>query len=65
MSLWPTKGDENQLPFGNYSPWKHRPPPCHPDRSVAQWRDLRFGGSFLEMFFDSGICLIRERTVAT
>jgi hypothetical protein len=27
MSLWPTHADENQLPFGNYSPWKHRPPP--------------------------------------
>jgi len=65
MSLWPTHADENQLPFGNYSPWKHRPPLCHPDRSVAQWRDLRFGGSFLEMFFDSGFCSIRERTVAT
>ena len=24
--LWPTQGDENQLPFSNYSPWKHRPP---------------------------------------
>ena len=31
------------------------PPPCHPDRSAAQWRDLRFGGSFLGMFFDRGI----------
>jgi hypothetical protein len=24
---------------------------CHLDRSAAQWRDLRFSGSFLEMFF--------------
>jgi len=32
--------------------WKRDLPPCHPDRSAAQWRDLRFDGSFLEMFFD-------------
>jgi hypothetical protein len=25
-------------------------PPCHPHRSKAQWRDLRFSGPFLEMF---------------
>jgi hypothetical protein len=25
---------------------------CHLDRSAAQWRDLRFSGPFLEMFFD-------------
>ena len=56
MGLRPTEGDEKQLPFSNYSPWKHRPPPCHPDRSEAQWRDLRFGGSPLEMFFDSEGC---------
>jgi hypothetical protein len=35
------QADENQLPVSNYSPRKHRPPPCHPDRSAAQWRDLR------------------------
>ena len=28
------------LLFSNYSDWKHRPPLCHLDRSVAQWRDL-------------------------
>jgi hypothetical protein len=44
--------DERWLLFSNYSPWKHRPPLCHLDRSVAQWRDLRFSGAFLEMFFD-------------
>ena len=32
---------DKQLLFSNYSLWKHRPP-CHPDRSAAQWRDLRF-----------------------
>jgi hypothetical protein len=33
--LWPTQGDENQLPFSNYSPWKHRPPPLssRPERT--------------------------------
>jgi hypothetical protein len=25
---------------------------CHPDRSVAKWRDLQFYGPLLEMFFD-------------
>jgi hypothetical protein len=29
--------------------------PCHPDRSEAQWRDLRFSGPFLGMFFDRGV----------
>ena len=37
MGLGPTQGDENQLVFSNDSPWKHRPPPCHLDRSAAQW----------------------------
>jgi hypothetical protein len=32
--------------------WKRRPPLCHPDRSVAKWRDLQFSRPFLEMFFD-------------
>jgi hypothetical protein len=55
MGLRRTQVDENQLPFSNYSPRKHRPPPCHPDRSAAQWRDLRFGSSFLEMLFDRSL----------
>ena len=32
------------------SEWKRYPPLCHPDRSVAQWRDLQFRGPLLEMF---------------
>jgi hypothetical protein len=52
MGLRPTQGDEKRLLFSNYCPWKHRPPLCHLDRSEAQWRDLRFSGPFLEMFFD-------------
>jgi hypothetical protein len=52
MGLRPTQGDEKRLLFSNYSHWKDRPPLCHLDRSVAQWRDLRFSGPFLEMFFD-------------
>jgi hypothetical protein len=28
------------------------PSPCHPDRSEAEGRDLRFYGPFVEMFFD-------------
>jgi hypothetical protein len=35
--------------------WKRRPPLCHPDRSVAQWRDLQFCGPLLEMFFDRNL----------
>jgi hypothetical protein len=50
--LRPTQGDEKRLLFSYYCPWKHDPPPCHRDRSEAQWRDLRFSGPFLEMFFD-------------
>ena len=34
------KGYEKPLLFGNYSPWKRRPPLCHLDRSAAQWRDV-------------------------
>jgi hypothetical protein len=52
MGLRPAQGDENQLPFSNYCRWKRRPPLCHLDRSAAEWRDLRFNGSPLEMFFD-------------
>jgi hypothetical protein len=51
MGLRPTQGDEKRLLFSGTA----IPPPCHPDRSAAQWRDLRFGGSFLEMFFDSAV----------
>jgi hypothetical protein len=32
------------------SGWKRCPPLCHPDRSVAEWRDLQFRGPLLEMF---------------
>ena len=40
MGREPTQGDEKQLLFSNYSPWKHHSPLCHLDRSEAQWRDL-------------------------
>jgi hypothetical protein len=32
--------------------WKLHPPLCHPDRSVAKWRDLQFSGPLLDTFFD-------------
>jgi hypothetical protein len=32
------------------SEWKPNPSLCHPDRSVAKWRDLQFRGPLLEMF---------------
>jgi hypothetical protein len=49
--------------------WKRRPPLCHPDRSVAQWRDLQFSGPPVEMFFDRRIMGLRpapgaEKTVS-
>jgi hypothetical protein len=33
MGLRPTQGDEKHLLSTNRSPWKHRPPLCHPERS--------------------------------
>jgi hypothetical protein len=50
MGLRPTQGDEKRLLFSNYSPWKHRSPLCHLDRSATEWRDLRFSGPFLAEF---------------
>jgi hypothetical protein len=41
------------------SRWKSHLSPCHPDRSAAQRRDLRFSGPFLEMFFDRGVMGLR------
>jgi hypothetical protein len=46
-----TQGDEKRLPFGYYCPSKRLSPLCHLDRSAAQWRDLRFSGSFLGNVF--------------
>jgi hypothetical protein len=63
MGLRPTQGDEKRLLFSNYSPWKRRPPLCHLDRSAAEWRDLRFDGPFLGMFFDRGIMGLRPTQV--
>jgi hypothetical protein len=34
------------------SPLSVRKQNCHPDRSVAKWRDLQFSGPLLEMFYD-------------
>src|SRR5271156_1283331 len=51
----PTQGDEKRLLYSNDCRWRHRPPLCHLDRSAAQWRDLRFSGPFLGMFFDRGV----------
>src|ERR1700685_427403 len=33
MGLRSTQGDEKHLLSTNRSPWKHRPPLCHPERS--------------------------------
>jgi hypothetical protein len=44
----------------NLTLWKRPLSPCHPDRSAAQWRDLRFSGPFLEMFFDTNYSRTRQ-----
>jgi hypothetical protein len=51
MGLRRTQGNEKRLRSATtlYEPL---PFPCHPDRSEAERRDLRFRGPFLEMFFD-------------
>src|SRR5271155_2037695 len=36
--------------FSEYTTWERNPSLCHLDRSVAQWRDLRFSGPFLGTF---------------
>jgi hypothetical protein len=48
MGLQPAQRDKKLLllVLVNY---KQR---CHPDRSVAKWRDLQFSGPLLELFFD-------------
>ena len=48
----PPKVMKNGFCSATTLPGRHRPPLCHLDRSAAQWRDLRFSGPFLEMFFD-------------
>jgi hypothetical protein len=42
MGQWPTQDDEKQLLFSNYSPWKHRPPLCHLDRSAPGFPTSRY-----------------------
>jgi hypothetical protein len=39
------------LPFVIPSSFVRSKQRCHPDRSVAKWRDLQFRGPLLEMFF--------------
>ena len=51
MGLRPTQDDEKRIgPATTLS--LPLPSPCHPDRSEAKRRDLRFYGPFLDMFFD-------------
>jgi len=51
MGLRPTQDDEKRLGQQPLS-IEPLPFPCHPDRSEAERRDLRFRGPFVEMFFD-------------
>src|SRR6202034_4093361 len=50
----PPKATKNRFCSLTTIPGKRRPPLCHLDRSAAQWRDLRFSGPLMEMFFDGG-----------
>src|ERR1700740_630426 len=51
MGLRPTQDDEKRIgPATTLA--LPLPSPCHPDRSEAKRRDLRFYGPFLDMFFD-------------
>src|SRR5271156_2639608 len=43
VGLWDAQGNENSFCSAT-SLWKRHLSPCHPDRSEAQWRDLRFLG---------------------
>jgi hypothetical protein len=50
MGLWPTQGDEKHLdPASTLNGAVTLS--LSPDRSEAQWRDLRFRGPFLRCFF--------------
>jgi hypothetical protein len=50
MGLRPTEGDEKRLVPATLS-MESLLFPCHPDRSEAERRDLRFRGPVVEMFF--------------
>jgi hypothetical protein len=54
MGVRPTQGNEKRLGPAStlYEPL---PFPCHPDRSEAERRDLRFRGPFLDMCFDRSV----------
>jgi hypothetical protein len=51
MGLGPPKVMKNGSCSATTLPEEPPFPPCHPDRSAAEWRDLRFSGSSLEMLF--------------
>jgi hypothetical protein len=48
-----------RLRSGGQREGQRLPFPCHPDRSEAERRDLRFRGPFLEMFFDRVVMGLR------
>jgi hypothetical protein len=50
---------------GNHSLWNRYPFFCHPDRSEAERRDLRFRGPFVEMFFDGEPVTLSNRLTHT
>jgi hypothetical protein len=47
----PTQGHEKRLGSSHHFPCNRHPILCHPDRSEAERRDLRFRGPLMKMFF--------------
>ena len=57
MGLRPTQRNESRITAALSGPYsgcrgERHPPLCHPDRSVAERRDLQFSGSLVEMFLE-------------
>jgi hypothetical protein len=50
LEMFFDRGDEKRPLSSNRSPWKLRPPLCHPDRSEAERRDLQFRGPSWKCF---------------
>jgi hypothetical protein len=61
LASGPTQGDENQLLFSNYSPWKHRTPLVIP---TGAQRSGEICGLFLKMFFERAEAVIAKPRVA-
>ena len=50
--MWETTALSSSLSRVDGSTWMHNPPLCHPDRSVAQWREVE--GPAVSVVLSSG-----------